>query len=67
MCKSPSPPPPVAPPAPTPVRSQQIEAREKTVSMSRRAAAGGNYESMMLTGPGGVQESAPVTQTVLGG
>lgn len=70
MCsKAPSPPPPQAPPAPTPVRDTKMDAQRSTVSRARRAAAGSTAESTMLSGIGGSGAAvpAPIASPVLGG
>lgn len=66
MCGSSSKAPtPQAPPAPTPVRDSKMEATGARQQAARRAAASG-WESTMLTGPGGVDDTGS-TMPVLGG
>lgn len=59
------PPTPQAPPAPTPVRDNKIEAKNSRVQNARRAASSG-YESTMLTSAGGDTSNAPTTSAKLG-
>ncbi len=57
------PPDPVAPPAPVPVRDEQMEARQSSQQRARRAAASG-FASTLLTTPG--TGDAAATTPVLG-
>lgn len=66
MCSSPKPPDPVAPPSPIPMRDTRMDARAKDQSRRARMAAGGNAESMQLTGAGGDTSKAPTASPVLG-
>lgn len=70
MCaKAPTPPPPQAPPAPTPVRDTKMDSFRSMIGRQRRAAAGTTAESTMLSGGGSGGEAvpAPVASPVLGG
>ncbi len=60
------PPEPVAPVAPIPERDSKLDATRDRQAASRRQSASG-YSATMLTGAGGVTDSAPVTAPVLGG
>lgn len=66
MCGSPSMPTPKAPPAPIPVRDNQIDATRNRQDASRRASMSG-ASSTMLTGAGGDTTKTPTASPVLGG
>lgn len=63
MCGGSKPPDPVAPPAPVPVRDEQMDARQNAQQRARRAAMSG-FQSTLLTTPGGGESAA--TTPVLG-
>jgi hypothetical protein len=64
MCGGSKPPEPQAPPAPTPMRDEQLDARSSTQQKARQAAASG-YQSTLLTTPG--QAGNAGTTPILGG
>lgn len=66
MCSAPKPPPPQAPPAPIPQRDAKLEGVRSRANAAQKRAAGGGYESTMLTGAGGVPGQAPTAQPTLG-
>ena len=66
MCaKAPSPPAPVAPPAPIPMRDNRMEGVRARQSAAFRSSKSG-YQATQITGAGGDPSAAPVASSVLG-
>lgn len=68
MCggSAPTPPTPVAPPAPLPATDAKLEGRNARQQGAFRSAQSG-YQATMLTEAGGDTSAAPVASPVLGG
>lgn len=67
MCGGSSPPEPQAPPAPAPAQPSQDVAQTRQRMAGRRIAGTGSDQGTMLTGPGGLTETGPLTSPTLGG